>query len=136
MNNSTLSGSAVFLSLLAGLTIGSGAVVAQQAGQGLEEITVVAPRAVTRETVGRTNVGGKVELISLTRHVDYSDLDLAAHADVMELQKRVDDIAKESCEDLAKMYPLSESKTPDCVKEAVASAKSQVDKAVMAAEKR
>lgn len=134
MSNNTLFGSKLFLSLFAGFVI-TGTATAQQAGQGLEEITVVAPRAVTRTTVGRTNVGGKVELISLTRRVDYSDLDLAEHSDVMELQKRIDDIAKESCQDLAKLYPLSDPKTPDCVKEALASAKPQLDKAVMAAAK-
>lgn len=133
MKCSTLSVSALLVSLLAGLTV-SGPAVAQKASQTLEEITVVAPRTVTRKTVGRASDGAKIELISLTRRVDYSDLDLAAHADVMTLQKRIDDIARQSCDDLAQMYPLSDDRTPECVRQAVASAKAQVDQAVAAAE--
>jgi UrcA family protein len=116
-----------------GLLTGSGVALGQ--GNKLEEIVVVAPRAVTRTVVGRTSTGGKVEEISLTRHVPFADLDLSRHADVMELEKRVADVAKESCEQLAKLYPLSPPDAPDCVKAAQAGAKDQMDKAVAAAAK-
>jgi UrcA family protein len=120
-----------FLAMLASSTL-----CAQQSEQRLEEITIVAPRLVMRETVGRTSSGGKVELISLTRHVGYEDLNLTMHADVLTLEQRVNDVAKDSCEQLAKMYPLSDPNTPDCVREAVANAKTQVDAAVSAAGKK
>jgi UrcA family protein len=121
------------LVLVTGSLLAGGAAIAQESRETLEEITVVAPRLVTREVVGRTAVGGKVELISLTRRVNYADLNLENHADAMELEKRIDDTARESCDQLAKMFPLSDPNTPNCISEAVASAKAQKDKAVAAA---
>lgn len=114
----------------------SGVILAQQIEEnGLDEITVTAPRLVTKQVVGRTSSGSKVELITLQRRVSYADLDLALHANVAQLETRVNDIAKEACDDLAKMYPLSDAKTPDCVRAAVAGAKAQLDAAVTAAGK-
>jgi UrcA family protein len=114
----------------------SNVILAQQIEEnGLEEITVTAPRLVTKQVLGRTSAGSKVELITLQRRVSYADLDLALHANVAQLETRVNDIAKEACDDLAKMYPLSDPKTPDCVRAAVAAAKPQLDAAVAAAGK-
>jgi UrcA family protein len=114
----------------------SNVILAQQIEEnGLEEITVTAPRLVTKQVVGRTSAGSKVELITLQRRVSYADLDLALHANVAQLETRVNDIAKEACDDLAKMYPLSDPKTPDCVRAAVAAAKPQLDAAIAAAGK-
>ncbi len=133
----TITKSAVCVAAIGALATVSGAALAQDASQKtLDEITVVAPRMVTRKVVGHSDVGAKIELISLTRHVSYADLNLALHADVTTLHKRIDDIAAESCKQLARMYPLSDPHTPNCIKEAVASAKSQTDKVVADAEKR
>jgi UrcA family protein len=115
--------------------LGLSPVFAQQSGNKVEEITVTVPWAVTKQVVSQTPTGGKAELISLTRHVYFGDLDLAKYADVMTLQKRVSDIAKDSCEQLAKMYPLSGPNPPDCVDKAAASAKAQMDKLIAAAGK-
>src|SRR5512143_3103118 len=122
---------ATCLAFVAGFAIDGGTAHAQQSGTG-EEITVVAPRLVTR-TEGRSPVGAKVELISLTRHVVYKDLNLTVHNDVMALEKRVNDVAKEACDTLAKMYPLSDPNTPNCVEQATKDAKKQVDQVVAAA---
>jgi len=121
------------------VTVGAGvfglcAASAQQSGQKIEEITVTAPWSVGKQVVNQTPTG-KDELVSLTRYVYYGDLDLAKHADVMTLEKRVSDIAKESCEQLAKMYPLSGQNPPNCVEKAAASAKPQMDKLIAAAGK-
>ena len=121
------------LALAAGMAIDTDAARAQEAST-LQEITVVAPRLVRREA-GRTAGGGKVEMISLTRHVVYGDLNLTLHNDVMALEKRVTEVAKESCDTLAKMYPLSDANTPNCVDQATKEAKAQIDKAVTAAVK-
>ena len=121
---------ATSLLLLAGMA-GTGAARAQQTGS-LEEITVVAPRLVKQES-GRSAGGSRVELISLTRHVVFSDLNLALHNDVMTLEKRVSDVAQEACDTLAKMYPLSDPNTPNCVQQAVKDAKPQLDRVVAAA---
>jgi len=124
---------AACLALVGGVAIDDHGALAQQAST-LEEITVVAPRLVTREA-GRTAAGSKVEMISLTRHVVYSDFNLTLHNDVMALEKRVNEVAKESCETLAKMYPLSDPNTPNCVEQATREAKAQIDKLVTAAVK-
>jgi UrcA family protein len=118
-----------------GVALGLSTAFAQQSGQKVEEITVTVPWSVTKEVESRTSTGGKVELISLTRHVYYADLDLAKHADVMTLEKRVSDIAKDSCDQLAKMYPLSGPNPPNCAEKAAASAKPQMDKLIAAAGK-
>jgi UrcA family protein len=125
--------------MLSGIAM-SGTILAQRAEEAtlrefLEEIRVTAPRLVTKQVVGRTSAGSKVELITLERRVSYADLDLALQADVTQLTTRVDEMAKEACADLAKMYPQSDPKTPDCIREAVAAAKPQVDAAVAAAGK-
>lgn len=111
------------------------AILAQQPEQnGASEITVTAPRTVTKQVIER-NAPGNIEQITLQRHVSYADLDLILHADVQQLEARVNDVAKEACEDLAKMYPLSDPKTPDCVRAAVADARAQLDAAIAAASK-
>ena len=108
--------------------------IAQRAGDPIFEITVVAPRLVRKESE-RTPVGGKTELVSMTRRVTFDDLDLTMHADVLELEKRINDTAKETCELLASVFPLSDPKTPDCVRESVDKAMVQVRAAIAAAEK-
>jgi UrcA family protein len=123
------------LMVLAGITT-SGVILGQQTEEiGLEEIIVTAPRLVTTQVVGRTSAGSKIELITLQRRVSYADLDLAQHANVAQLETRVNELAKEACDDLAKMYPLSDPKTPDCVRAAVAGAKAQLDAVIAAAGK-
>ncbi len=133
MTGKTLTVQAACMVLVASMAIDAGVARAQQAGT-LEEITVVAPRLVTRQA-GRTAAGSNVELISLTRHVVYSDLNLTLHNDVMTLEKRVNDVAKEACDTLAKMYPLSDPNTPNCVEQATKEAKAQIDKLATAAAK-
>jgi UrcA family protein len=109
-------------------------VAAQRVGDPIFQITVVAPRLI-RQTVGHTNSGAKVELISLTRHVDYKDLDLKQQVSVAELETRVSEVAEEACAQLARVYPSSDPRTPDCVKDAVQKAMEQVRAAVAAANK-
>lgn len=96
------------------------------------ELVVVAPRLVRHE-VGRTSSGSPVELISLSRRVSYADLDLKVHANVIELDKRIENIAKEACEQLATLFPLSESSTEDCVDDAIDGAMAQARAAIEAA---
>ena len=109
--------------------------------QPMEEITVVAPYEVQRTEVGRSpTTGGKIELISLTRHVSYADLDLTKQSDVNELEARIKKMAKDSCKRLDEMYPPSmyppATSGQDCVKMAVADSKTQIDRAVSSAHHR
>jgi UrcA family protein len=112
----------------------SAPIAAQRVGDPIFQITVIAPRII-RQEVGRTNSGAPVEMISLTRRVDYKDLDLKQQASVAELETRVNEVAQEACAQLARVYPLSDPQTPDCVKDAVEKAMAQVKVAVAAANK-
>jgi UrcA family protein len=121
--------------LLAAAILGAVGVAAQTArvGEPVFELTVVAPRLVRRPVARESATGAPVELVSLTRRVSYSDLDLTQHADVLELDRRIEAVAREACEQLAGVFPLSDPKTPDCVAEAVSGAKAQAERAVAAA---
>jgi UrcA family protein len=120
--------------LAAAALAASAPIGAQRVGDPIFQITVIAPRLVTRDA-GRTGAGSKVELISLTRRVDYKDLDLKRQVSVAELETRVKEVAEEACAQLARVYPLSDPQTPDCVKDAVVKAMTQVKAAVAAANK-
>jgi UrcA family protein len=130
---------AAVLAVGVGLAVGAGlAAVAQpsRAGDPIFELTVVAPRLV-REEVGRQPAtASDVELVSLTRRVSYSDLDLALHAHVLELERRIEATAREACEQLARLFPRSDPKTPDCLAEAVAGARVQAEQAIRTAKPR
>ena len=125
--------SAAFLALATtGLVFMTGPAVAQQASEVMEEVVVEAPIMVRQ--VGRTNIGARIELIELKRRVSYADLDLSKHADVIELEARVETISKESCEKLSAMYPLdSATERRRCIKKAINSAEEQVQAAIVAA---
>jgi len=112
---------------------GAGAVTAQSADQPMEIVRVVAPRTIEHVVVGPEKPGSNVEVISLTRQVPFKDLDLSHSADVETLRQRVRDIATESCDTLAKMYPFAAPNNPDCLRSAVASAEKQITEAVTAA---
>lgn len=120
--------------LVGGMLMASLPVVAQP----LEEITVVAPYRAEHKVVGRSSsTGAPVELISLTRHVSYADLDLTKAIDVTVLENRVKAIAKDSCKELEKMYPeLTHPAVPsdqNCVKTATDDGMKQVKAAAAAA---
>jgi UrcA family protein len=118
----------------AACVVASAPVAAQRVGDPIFQITVIAPRLV-RQEVGRTNGGAPVEMISLTRRVDYKDLDLKQQVSVAELETRVKEVAEEACAQLARAYPLSDPQTPECVKDAVQNAMAEVKAAVAAANK-
>jgi UrcA family protein len=122
-------------SIVAAGALGLSPAFGQQSGIKIEEITVIAPWSVNRQVVNQTPAGGKTELVSLTRHVYYGDLDLAKHADVLTLEQRVNEIAKTTCDQLSKMYPLSGANPPNCVEKAAASAKPEMDRAIAEAGK-
>jgi len=125
--------SAALLALAAtGLVIKSDPAVAQQASEEIEEIVVEAP--ITVRQVGRMNAGAREEIIGLKRRVSYADLDLSEHADVTELETRVESVSKESCKKLFGMYPFgSVGEELRCIEKAINSAEEQVQAAIVAA---
>ena len=131
MNRSTLPlPPTTSLAVALALAIAVGSVTAQEAP---EELTVEAPR-VEHQTVREIGITGIIEDVSLTRVVQYSDLDLQLHADVVELEKRINDAAKEACKELAEMYPLGAPNATVCTRRAVDDAMAQVQELVAAAD--
>lgn len=126
---------ATLLSLAGAVAICSTPAIAQDDEPTLEEIIVEAPWLIEREVVGRSSVGAPIEEISLTRRVDFSDLDLTQTADVGELENRIDEIARDSCAKLEELFPLSTTQQDSrtCVDDAVDDAMAQVETAVAAA---
>ena len=97
-----------------------------------EEIIVRAPM---ERTEVRGSVGSlvKTEIIELNRYVSFTDLDLTKPADVAELDSRIADIAKDSCQKLSDMFPLDRSERAEmnlCVRKAIASATKRKENAI------
>lgn len=92
-----------------------------------DEITVMAPRSIHREVVGRSAIGAPIEEISLTRRVSYAGLDLRRPSDMNELQRRIKMTANEACDQLNKLYPLDTVPSDrDCKTDAYNSGMEQV----------
>jgi UrcA family protein len=108
--------------------------------QPQEEITVTAPYEVHRKDAGRAASGAAIEVISLTRHVTYSGLDLTKQADVTELESRIKRTAKEACKQLDSLYPEaiypSMPSNQNCIKAATDEGMTQVKAATAAAHKK
>jgi UrcA family protein len=84
-----------------------------------EQMTIIAPY-VHHRTIGRSYTGAPVEELSLSRVVDYSDLDLSRWTDVQVLDDRVRQAAYAACYRLDREYPESlypsyQSSDRDCV---------------------
>ena len=127
-------GAAAFVAVVAsGVVLQAGLAVAQQASEVMKVVVVGAP--ITVRQVGQAYIGAKIELIEIKRRVSYADLDLSKQADVIELEIRVETIAKESCEKLSAMYPLdpdSAIERRSCINQAINSAEDQVQAAILA----
>lgn len=118
-----------FALLTLGAVVAGGVFAAEQAGQLVVEAT--------RQTkvVGRSYTGNPIEVVSLTRRVAYSDLDLSTQSGASELEKRVNETAQAACKQLDTLYPLTTPSGPSCVKDAVDGAMVQAHAAVSAAKK-
>ena len=123
------------MALLALGVIAAGTAMA--ATDSLEEVTVQGSR-MTREVVGRAqSTGVPVELVTLTRHATYADLDLSTHSGASELRRRVESTAKATCQELDKLFPLTTptaSNSQACLWQAVNGAESQIQAAIDSAE--
>ncbi len=97
---------------------------AQTQPHTVKEIVITSPRVV-HERIGRSSNGAHEELISLSHRITYDDLDLTKTADAATLRNRVKDAAELGCQQLEKIYPLS-NHDPDCVRKAVGRAMPQV----------
>lgn len=116
--------SALFMGL--GFVAGSNVGFAQDirsAANPSEEVMVVAPYLVHKKALIGTHHKIPAYSITVQRNVNYSDLDLGTGSGAAELQKRIDDAAKEACTELDRNYPkavwVPVSDTGHCVEIAV-----------------
>lgn len=77
--------------------------VSQPASEPSEDVTVFAPYVVKKEH-GPKNA----QVITVSRKVNYHDLDLAKPADVTVLEQRVKQSAKDVCAELDRQYTSSD----------------------------
>jgi len=111
--------------VLGGLLIANGPVFAQEP----EVITVVAPRAVVQKTAGRDPRGMPFTDVSVSLTVSYAALDLTKQSDVAEVEKRIDEAAKEACRQLDQL-PFTDPDA-DCAGKAAKEGKAEL-KAIIA----
>ncbi len=120
-----------------GFLMNSDQAYAQQADEPMPEIIAVeAP--IERQQVGtRDSTGMTTELIVLKRQVSFADLDLKKHEDVVELENRIETIAKEACDKLDELYPLPSAGLAErrrCTMRAIESAEASMEAAIAAAQ--
>ena len=99
------------------LLAGADSLTLGQESNTVPEVKIEAARSVTHEP--SYPGGAKVEIVQVTHHVSYKDLDLSKTADAAKLEERIADAAKSGCKELDTLYPLtaSPSTTGSCVKE-------------------
>lgn len=105
----------LLVATLVALTGPAGAGFAQEvAAAPQSDIVVEAPRSLPApEMVGRSaHTGAPIVVMTLRIPVLYGDLDLADPADADRLMTRVERVAKDACEELDRLYPLTID--PDC----------------------
>ena len=97
--------------------------------QGLDTITVVAPRityTIRRDRSSGSAVPQKIEVAEKTALVSYGDLDLTRTADLYTLESRVDEAAARVCGELAQQFPEGEPSTAVCTRRATDDAMAHV----------
>ena len=103
----------------------------------LQEI-VVTGSAMAVKPIGKTASGVPIVEMSIAYGVSYAGLDLASASGSAELEKRVNDAAKEACKSIAAQRPLQQFQTSeaDCTKAAVDKAMIKVHQLETAAKKK
>ena len=114
-----------------GIALESTPAIAQEAAEEIGEIVVKAPAVVTKRVARVDRTFRKV--YEADRFIDLSDLDLSLYKDVMELEVRIENVAMEVCRQLADLKPRLQEPEPKCIRDAIASTKKQLQKAVSAA---
>ena len=113
----------------AGLLIGAGGALAQNAEPPKEDatvggVTVTAPRTIEQNRDGVTS-----QVVTMSVHVPYGDLDLHTPQGLAELDSRVKKAATYVCTRLSGLYPNGYPDDIGCEKEAVSGAQPQLIKA-------
>lgn len=90
---------------------------------------VVRPYGIVRERTGRrTSIGGREEILSMSRVVTTAGLDLRYDAHVDELYRRISHTAAQICDELERAsFGASMTSDRECVRDAVRDARYQAD---------
>jgi UrcA family protein len=109
----------IAIGVAASMSLGSVA-----AAQEVQEIVVTAKGVVSEKPAGKTASGVPIVNMSVSYGVSYAGLDLASAAGAAEIEKRVNDAAKEACKTIAAQHPLTYFTTNDaeCTKAAAGKA--------------
>ena len=86
----------------------------------VQEIIVTAKGVVAEAPAGKTATGIPLRDVTLSYGVSYAGLDLASVAGAAEMEKRVNDAAKQACKEIASQRPVAHFTTSDaeCAKAA------------------
>lgn len=114
--------------MIAGLALAGAVMAAEQP----TEITITATGE-TKVVVGRSAYGTPIEEVTLTRRVSYADLDLSKSAGAAELEKRVNQTARDACKELDARYPFEPTTADECMRSATRKAMDEAHVAIAAA---
>ena len=88
----------------------------------VQEVVIYARHVVRRQVGVSPGTGARIEIVSLTRHIGFSDLDVTQESGAAELRNRISTAAKESCQQIETDYPSAvyppDPPDQDCVKSA------------------
>jgi UrcA family protein len=103
--------------------VAAGAIVSVLAGgaavaQSVEEVNVVANRAVTAKAAGRTSSGVPIVDLTLSYPVSVEGLDLASNKGAEELARRVSRAARAACKEIGRQYPSAAPPDAECARAA------------------
>jgi len=101
-----------------------------QAVEVIEEVVKVEVLVTSRFVGSPNELGARTEVYELRKTVRFADLDLRKEADVGELEKRIEKIAKESCKTLSEKHPIPlwyEADHRRCVREAIESTDGEME---------
>jgi len=126
--------------ILLGIAIGAAASISLGSvavAQDLQEI-VVTGKGLVVKPAGKEASGVPIVEMSIAYGVSYAGLDLASAAGAAEIEKRVNDAAKEACKEIAAKRPLQQFDTSEaqCAKSAGDKAMFKVHELEAAAAKR
>jgi UrcA family protein len=94
-----------------------------------EQVEVYAPRHRSE----RSDIGAPIQDVAISRPVRFDDLDLRTEWGARELRARIEYAARDMCNQLDTLYPVSTSDSPPCFRTAVDNAMYQADAAIDAA---
>lgn len=127
--------------ILLGIGIGVAASISLDSiavAQDLQEIVVTGKGDVGVKPAGKTASGVPIVDVSISYGVSYAGLDLASAVGAAEIEKRVNDAAKEACKEIAAKRPLAQFTTSEaeCAKAAADKAMVKVHELEAAAAKK